>query len=112
MKHLLICSLLLGGALPLGGCVAGMATSAVGMAVRSARGKPEDNAALSPTAVQACSARAAPYGTVKLIDMQHVAIDRIKIWGTTDNGTTRNSFECAFGKKITGFKLRPIPAAR
>ena len=38
MKHLLICSLLLGGALPLGGCLAGVATSAAGMAVRTLSG--------------------------------------------------------------------------
>ena len=112
MKHpLLIASLLL-ATVPLGGCVAGLATSAVGMAVRSARGEPQDNAALLPTAVQACSARAAPYGTVKVIDKQQVSIDRIKVWGTADNGTTRHSFECTFGKKITGFKLRALPAAR
>ena len=112
MKHLLICGLLLGSALPLGGCVAGIATSAVGMAVRSARGEPENNAALSPTAVQACTARAAPYGAVKLIDMQQVAVDRIKIWGTTNDGKTRRSFECAYGKKVTGFKLQTIAAPR
>ena len=112
MKHLLICSLLLGGALPLGGCLAGVATSAAGMAVRSARGKPQDNGYLAPNARQACSDRAAPYGTVKIIDMQQVAVDRIKVWGTADNGTVRQSFECSFGKKVNGFKLRPIPAQR
>jgi hypothetical protein len=111
MKLSLFC-LLIGGAMPLGGCVAGMATSAVGMAVRGAQGQPQDNSALAPNAKDACSAQAAPYGKVQIIDMQQVSIDKIKVWGTADDGTTRRSFECNFGTKVTGFKLRTIATRR
>ncbi|MEG3088206.1 hypothetical protein [Sphingomonas sp. PB4P5] len=107
MKPLLICGLL-ASALPLGGCVASIASSAVGMAVRGAQGQPQDNSYLAPNAKDACSARAAPYGKVQIIDMQQVSIDKIKVWGTADDGTTRRSFECNFGTKVTGFKLRTI----
>lgn len=56
--------------LVLGGCVAGMAASAVGMAVQSAQGDPKSNAHLRDVAVEACSARAAPHGTVHIIDVE------------------------------------------
>jgi len=111
MKPLLICALL-GSAVPLGGCVAGIATSAVGMAVRGAQGQPQDNGHLAPNARDACSAQAAQHGKVHVIDMQQVSINKIKVWGTADDGTTRRSFECTFGTKVTGFKLRKIAARR
>jgi hypothetical protein len=94
--------------LPLGGCVAGMAASAVGMAVSGARGQPAGNAQLKPAASAACTARAAPFGTVHIIDVEQHTTSKIIVWGTVDDGKQRRSFECAFGTAITGFKLRPI----
>ena len=92
----------------LGGCVASMAASAVGMAVQEAQGEPKSNAHLRDAAVEACSARAAPHGTVQIIDVEQRSIDRIVVWGTAGEGEAKRSFECAFGTEVTGFKLREI----
>lgn len=92
----------------LSGCVAGMAASAAGMAVRAAQGEPVSNTHLSSQAVTACSERAAQYGTVHIIDVEQRSMDKLIVWGTADDGTQRRSFECAFGTKVTGFKVRPI----
>jgi hypothetical protein len=97
-------------ALGLGGCVAGMAANAVGMAAAAARGEPASNQHLQPTARDACTARAAAYGTVHIIDVEQRTASRIIIWGTVDDGKQRRSFECGFGTQITSFKLRPIAA--
>lgn len=100
--------LLAGGALAVSGCVAGMAASAVGMAARSAQGQPASNQHLKPAATAACSAQASPHGTVRIIDVEQRSANKIIVWGTVDDGKERRSFECAYGTKVTGFKLRPI----
>ncbi len=101
---------LLAAALALGGCVAGIASSAVGMAVRSAKGEPQGNQHLRPAARQACSAEAAKHGAVHIIDVQQSSVSKIIVWGTVGEGAARRSFECAFGNQVTGFKLRAIAA--
>ncbi|MGY4396515.1 hypothetical protein ACVWZA_001695 [Sphingomonas sp. UYAg733] len=112
MTRILVWTLLIGSALPLGGCVAAVATSAVGMAVRGAQGEPQNNEQLAPTARQACGAQASQYGTVHIIDVQQSSPSKIVVWGTADDGKQRRSFECRYGTKITGFKLRAIKASR
>lgn len=102
--------LLLG--LSLGGCVAGIAASAAGMAVRGAQGEPQSNAHLQPAARAACSAHAARFGAVHVIDVEQRSADRIIVWGTVADARERRSFECGFRDRITTFKLRPIRAAR
>lgn len=102
-------TLLLASTFALGGCAAGLAASALGMAVQAAQGEPQSNAHLKPVARDACSAHAAQYGAVHVIDVEQRRTDKIIVWGTADDGKERLSFECAFGTKITGFKLRPIP---
>lgn len=99
---------LVAGSLMVGGCVAGLASSAIGMAVRNARGEPAGNQQLQPTAVEACSARAAQHGAVHIIDVQQSSVSKIVVWGTVSVGSQRQSFECAYGTSITGFKLRAI----
>ena len=99
---------LLAGALALGGCVAGIASSAVGMAVRSAKGEPQSNQHLQPAARQACTAQASQYGAVQIIDVQQSSVSKIIVWGTVGDGAARRSFECSFGTRVTGFKLRAI----
>jgi hypothetical protein len=89
-----------------------MAMSAVGMAAQAARGKPVSNEALQPQARQQCSARAAQYGTVNVIDVEQHRVDKIIVWGTVDDGKQKRSFECDFGTNITGFTLRPITPQR
>ena len=105
--------LVIAAAFPLlGGCVASMAVSALGMAAQSARGRPVSNEALQPQAREQCSAQAAQYGAVNVIDVEQHRIDQIIVWGTVDDGKQRRSFQCDFGTKITGFTLRPITPQR
>ena len=104
----LAASLVAAAAIGVNGCVAGMAASAVGMAVQGARGQPQGNAHLKPEAEKACSAQAARHGAVRIIDVEQRSAIRLVVWGTVDDGKQRRSFECAFGTRVTGFKLRPI----
>lgn len=94
--------------LSLGGCVPMMAAEAVSMAAQAARGQPTSNEGLKPQARQECSDRAAQYGAVDIIDVVQHSIDKIIVWGTVDDGKQKRSFECDYGRKITGFKLREI----
>ncbi len=96
----------------LAGCVAGMAANAVAMAAAGARGEPQSNQHLQLGAREACTARAASYGTVRIIDVEQRSVSRMIVWGTVDDGKQRRSFECGFGTSITSFKLRPISAQR
>jgi hypothetical protein len=100
--------LLAASALALSGCVPMMALSAVNMAAQAAQGAPQSNEALQPQARDACTAQAAQYGTVNVIDVEQHRINEIIVWGTVDDGKQKRSFECDFGTKITGFKLREI----
>jgi hypothetical protein len=100
--------LLLAGMPALGGCVAGMAVGAASMATSAAKGHPQSNEMLQPTARDQCSAEAAKYGAVHVIDVQQSSINKIIVWGTVDDGKEKRSFQCDYGTKVTGFKLRPI----
>jgi hypothetical protein len=112
VKPLLAVPLLAAAAVALGGCVAGMAASAVGMAARSAAGRPEGNETRKPEALSACSAMAAKHGEVHIIDVQQRTPSKIIVWGTVQQANARQSFECAFGTRVTGFKLRAIKPVR
>ncbi len=111
MTRQLLPLLLVGSALALGGCVAGMAASAVSMAAKSARGKAQSNEHLKPAAAEACTAQASSHGAVHIIDVQQFSPSKIIVWGTVDDGKQRRSFECSYGTSITGFKLRRIAPA-
>ncbi|HEX8667698.1 MAG TPA: hypothetical protein VF727_04925 [Allosphingosinicella sp.] len=104
--------LLLAGALPLGGCAASLAASAVGLAVQAAQGTPQNNVHLGGAAAEACRARAAQHGEAQIIDVEHRSASKIIVWGTVDDGKARQSFECGYTTKITGFTLRPIAPRR
>ncbi len=78
------------------------------MAAQGARGRPVSNEALQPQAREACSARAAQYGAVHVIDVEQHRIDKIIVWGTVEDGPQKRSFQCDFGTSITAFTLRPI----
>ena len=78
------------------------------MAVRSAQGTPQSNAELRPFARAACSERAAAYGAVHVIDVEQRSVDKIVVWGTVDDGSRRQSFECGFRRAISYFKLRKL----
>ena len=109
MTRTMILLLAAGSGPALGGCVAGMAMRAAGTAIQAAQGQPKSNAHLQPTAKEACSANAASYGAVHIIDVEQRSADRIIVWGTVDDGKKRRSFECAYGRRITNFRLRAIP---
>jgi hypothetical protein len=101
-------ALLVAGSLALSGCAASLAATALSMAMRSAQKQPQSNAHLKPAATQACSAHAAQYGGVQIIDVVQRGVSRIVVWGTATNGQERQSFECTYTTKIVGFRLRPI----
>ena len=111
MRRLLIKSFLAVSTLALSGCVASMAANAVGAVVSSARGAPQSNEQLRPAAAKACNERASAFGTVHIIDVEQHSRLKIIIWGTADNGKVRRGFECAYGTKITEFKLRSLAKA-
>ena len=92
----------------LSGCVPMMALSAANMVARGAQGTPASNEAFQPQAREACTAQAATYGTVHVIDVEQRAVNKIIVWGTVDDGKLKRSFQCDFGTRITGFKLRAI----
>jgi hypothetical protein len=104
--------LLLVSSLALGSCAAGLAMSAANVAVRGARGTPQSNEHLRPTAVQACSAHASQFGEARIIDVEQRSASKIIVWGTVSEGEERRSFQCHYGTKITRFQLREIKPLR
>lgn len=112
IRRILLLPLLAASGLALGGCVAAMAASAAGMAARSALGEAPGNEHLKPAARAACEAHAAQYGTVRIIDVEQRSASRIIVWGTVGEGSQRRSFECSYGTRMTGFKLRAITPGR
>ena len=56
--------------------------------------------------------KAAQYGAVHVIDVEQHSLSKIIVWGTVGEGQQRQSFQCDFGTKMTGFKLRPITPRR
>ncbi len=112
MRRLAVLIVVLGMAPTLSGCVAALALSAADLAVRSAQGTPVSNEHLRPVAEAACSAQAAQYGAVKVIDVEQRSMSKIIVWGTAGEGAARRSFECHYGTRITGFKMRAIKPPR
>lgn len=108
MKRPALLLLLVLGAPALTACVPMMALSAASMAAQSAQGRPVSNEALQPQARIQCTAQAAQYGAVHVIDVQQYSIDKIIVWGTVDDGKETRSFQCNFGTKITSFAVRSI----
>jgi hypothetical protein len=98
-------------ALTLSGCAASLAAGAIGAAARSAQGDPNayhNNEALKLAAAQACRARAAPQGEVHVIDLEQRSARRVVVWGTATNASARQSFECTYTDRVTGFRLRRL----
>ena len=108
LRRIVLVPTLLASALTLSGCMASLAASALGAAVDKAQGKPQSNEHLQMEARQACSSHAGKYGTTRIIDVEQRSINKIVVWGTVGEGKQRQSFECNYGTKISGFKLRTI----
>jgi hypothetical protein len=100
-------------ALPLGGCAAGLAASAVGAAVRAAdRPDAPPREDPGPAARSACSARAAQYGAVKIIDTVYKSPARLVVWGSVEGEGRRQSFQCRYDGKVVGFHIKEVEARR
>lgn len=101
------------GALPLGGCAASIAASAVGAAVRAAD-KPDKAPAEDPGPVAraACLARASQYGTARVIDVVYRSVAKVVVWGAVDGEGRTRSFQCRWDGKIVGFELKEVEARR
>ena len=108
MRKLLL-PLLLIAAPALSGCAASIAASAVTAAVQAARKPADPNADPGPPALEACRARAAADGEVRIIDVERRSPTSAVVWGTVGAEGQRRSFECRYSGKITSFKLRAIP---
>ena len=101
------------GALPLGGCAAGLAASAVGAAVRAADrpdAPPKEDP--GPAARAACTAHASQHGTVKIIDTVYKSPAKLVVWGSVEGEGRRRSFQCRFDGRIVGFELKEIEPRR
>src|SRR4051794_34531586 len=92
MKSVLGLPLLVAVVPALGGCAVAVASSALNMAVEGAQGPPQPNGELWPKAVQDCTARAAPFGAVHIIDVEQHTASKLIVWGTVDDGKQRQSF--------------------
>ena len=100
-------------ALPLGGCAAGLAASAVGAAVRAAdRPDAAPREDPGPAARSACSVRASQHGTPRIIDTVYKSPAKLVVWGSVEGEGRKRSFECRYDGKIVGFELKEIEERR
>ena len=101
----------LAACLALSGCAAGIAAGALGAAARGTRGDPNayyNNEPLKLAAAQACRTQAASHGEVHIIDLEQRGSRKVVVWGTAAGTAGRQSFECTYTNRITGFRLRPL----
>jgi hypothetical protein len=95
--------------MPLGGCAASLAASAVGAAVRATdRPDPVPTEDPGPAARQACTAEAERHGPVHIIDTEYRSASKLVVWGTVQGPAKRQSFECRYSGKVVSFKLRDL----
>jgi hypothetical protein len=93
----------------LGGCAlqAALAVAQLAQSIPAPQGA--SNAHLKPAATQACTQRAAPYGSVHIVDVEQRRADRLVVWGSvTDANQHRRTFECHFTTALVSFKLREL----
>jgi hypothetical protein len=112
MTRKLSLALLLLAAPALSGCALQAALTAAQLAQYAKPPMGASNAHLAETARQTCTAQAAQYGTVHVIDVEQRRADRLIVWGSvTDARQHRRTFECHFTTKLVSFKLREIGAS-
>ena len=104
MRNLLL-PIFLVSTLALGGCAASIAASALGAAIQSGQ---SDTPADVQAGVDACYARANQLGRSKIIDVERRSTSKITVWGSVENDLGKQSFECGYSDKITGFTLRAV----
>jgi hypothetical protein len=99
--------------LPLSGCAAGLAASAVGAAVRAAdRPDAPPTEDPGPAARAACTARAAAFGTVRIIDTVYKSAAKLVVWGAVEGEGPKRSFQCRWDGKIVGFEMKEVEGRR
>lgn len=102
-------SLILFATPALGGCALQALMAASELAQHLPKPERASNAHLKPTAIQACTQRAAQYGSVHVIDAEQRRTDLIIVWGSvTDAQQRRRTFECHFTTALVSFRLREI----
>ena len=84
--------------LTLGGCVAGMAASAVGLAADAA----------GPGGQNSKFMQAAQSGTVQVTGVTQAKDGEIVVLGTVQGASGTQAFECSFVTTVTDFKLIPV----
>ena len=110
MTRKIALSLILLATPALGGCAAQAALAAVQLVRSLPEQDRPSNAHLKPAATEACTQRAARYGSVHLIDVEQRGPDRLIVWGSVIDAQRRRTFECHFTTSLVGFKLREIGA--
>lgn len=109
MKQQIRLLLILLAAPGLGGCAVQAALAAAELAPHIRAPQGPSNAHLTPAAREACTAQAAQYGSVYIVDVEQRRRDRIIVWGSvTDAQQRRRTFECHYTTKLAGFTLRDI----
>lgn len=90
----------------LGGCAAQAVLAAAELARYIPEPERPSNAHLKPVATQACTRRAAQFGSVYVLDVEQRRADRLVVWGSvTDARQRRRAFECHFTTSLVSFKL-------
>ena len=109
MTRKILLSLVLLATPALGGCALQAALAAAELAQYVPQNTGPSNAHLAPTAVSACTQRAAQYGSVYILDAEQRRADRLVVWGSvTDAQQQRRTFECHFSTALVSFKLHEI----
>jgi hypothetical protein len=90
----------------LGGCAVQAALTAAELAPHIRGSQGASNAHLRPAAIETCTAQAARYGAVFVVDVEQRRRDRIIVWGSVaDAQQQRRTFECHYTTKLAGFRL-------
>ncbi len=101
--------LLAASSLALSGCVAGLAASAVGTAIKAATDGPVVDEDRRAAARAACEAHGAQHGRVHIIDAEQRPDGRVTVWGTAEDDRERRAFRCRYDGAVSAFRLRAIP---
>jgi hypothetical protein len=109
MKRKIVLPLMLFAAPALGGCALQAALVAADMAQYLPERQAPNNAHLMPAATQACTKRAAQYGSVHIVDVGQHRSGRIIVGGSvTDAQQQRRTFECHFSNAVVSFDLGEV----
>jgi hypothetical protein len=109
MKRKIALPLILLATPALGGCALQAAMAAAQLVQYLPETEHPSNAHLRPTALQACTQRAAQHGSVYIVDVEQRRADRIIVWGSvTDAQQQRRAFECHFTTALASFKLGKV----